>query len=256
MNKKKFIAFLAGFSFLICQAEVGSAANGTSDSLLYNIQSKVLDAFMASHQSNSPDKLVELQTQLKGYPVQNQLTDYWIAYSKYYTAIYLSQMNDSRASSRAINDAIRLLERVRNKNSETYALLAYMQSFSLKFAAPMAAAVVSSKVRQNLETAIRLDSTNLRAWFVMASNDYYTPAAFGGGTKFEEYLLKAISLDEQATANPYLPSWGKSEAYVMLIGYYISKNDYSSAKEHLKKAQELFPDNYMLIRYEETLQDK
>ena len=256
MNKKMFILFFAWISFLVCRADVNPVTVDENDTLLCNIQSKVLDAFTASFRDDSPDKLLELETLLKEHPVQNRLTDYWGAYAKYYSAIYHLQTNDRKACSKAVNDAIGLLEKVTDKDSETYALLAYIQSFSLQFADGMEAAAVSSKIRQHVETAIRLDSANVRAWFVMALSDYYTPVAFGGGTKCEEYLLKAISLDEQSIANPYLPDWGKSETYAMLIGYYAGKKDYSTAKEYLKKAQALFPDDYMISRYAESLHDK
>lgn len=115
------------------------------------------------------------------------------------------------------------------------------------------AAFVSKKIREDAEAALRLDSTNLRAWYVLASNDYYTPAAFGGGKRCEEYLKRAVSLKEQTTGNPYMPSWGKASAFAMLIDFYIKNGDMDSAKHVLGDAQRQYPSDYMIGQYAEKL---
>ena len=255
MNKKTVISFI-WIAFFFCYVEGNATLNVERDSLLYNVQTKIFDAFMASFQDNSPKQLLELETKLKEYPVQNQLTDYWRAYTWYYVAIHYIKSKDREACSKTVDDAIGFLEKTENKNSETYALLAYLQNFSIQFVSGMEAATVSTKIKQNAETALKLDSANIRAWFVMASNDFYTPAAFGGGAKCEEYLLKAVSLNEQPVANPHLPNWGKREAYTMLIGFYVSKNDYPKAREYLNEALRLYPDDYTLNQYVESLKEK
>ncbi|MDR1623927.1 MAG: hypothetical protein LBS04_03035 [Tannerellaceae bacterium] len=227
-----------------------------SDSLLYNRQEKVYGAFIASFQDKGIERLVEIESRLKALPVQNQITSYWFAYAKYYEAIYYIKLYEKKQCQKEIALAISTLEKVTDKHSETYALLAFIQSFSSQFSGGMAVVSLSEKVRKNAEKAIELDSANLRAWYILASNDYYTPPAFGGGAKCEKYLLKAISLEEQTIPNPSMPSWGKSNAYHMLIGYYINKDDYSKAKDYLNTALSLYPDNYMINQYVEVLKDE
>jgi IS1 family transposase len=258
MNKSHFIilfAFLAFFSYPVYGNEKGSQSSD-SDSLLYNIQEKVYGAFLASFQDRGTARLVEIESRLKAFPVQNQITSYWLAYAKYYEAVYHIKFKEKKQCQKELASAISILEKVTNKNSEIYALMAFIQSFSIQFSGGMAVASLSAKVKKNAEKAIEIDSSNLRAWYVLASNDYYTPLAFGGGKKCEEYLLKAISLEEQAIPNPYMPSWGKSDAYHLLIGYYIDKEDYGKAKDYLNDALTLYPDNYMINQYVEILKDK
>jgi tetratricopeptide (TPR) repeat protein len=258
MNKSYFTILVAFLVFLSHQVygNERSSQSSDSDSLLYNIQEKVYGAFLASFQDRGTARLVEIESHLKAFPVQNQLTSYWIAYAKYCEAIYYIKFQEKKKCREELDSAIGILEKVTDKNTETYALLAYIQSFSIQFSSGMAVAALSKKVRKNAEKAIELDSMNVRAWFILASNDYYTPPAFGGGKKCEAWLLKAISLEEQTIPNPYMPSWGKSEAYQLLISYYINNKDYSKAKDYLNTALSLYPDDYMINQYVEVLKDK
>ena len=242
-------ACLVLFSGSVC----GKPAN---DSLLYHIQDKIYGAFLSSFQDNRVTRLNELQIRIKKLPVQNQITSYWLAYAKYYEAVYYIKFNNRKMCNKTVSSAIDLLEKTKNKNSEMYALLAFIQNFSIQVSGGMSAATIASKAQKNADAALQLDSANIRAWYVLASNDYYTPVAFGGGKKCEQYLLKAISLEEQTVANPYYPNWGKSDAYSMLIAYYIEKEKYNKAREYLHAALSLYPDNYMIKQYIEALEDK
>jgi len=250
MNTKKILFFSFLVLFLNCLYGSGN------DSLLYHIQDKVYDAFLSSFQDNSPKRLMDIELELKQVSKQNQMGVYWFAYAKYYESIYYLKIQDKKKSSKELDAAISMLEEIKNKNSEHYALLAFLQGFSIQYSGGMSSAAISTKAKKNAETALKLDSTNLRAWYVLASNDYYTPVAFGGGRKCEEYLLKAISLNEQTIANPYMPSWGKSNAYALLLDYYVGKEDFVNAKKYLTSALELYPDDYMLNQYVEVLKDK
>jgi tetratricopeptide (TPR) repeat protein len=68
--------------------------------------------------------------------------------------------------------------------------------------------------------------------------------------------LKTISLEAQPIPDTYLPSWGKSEAYSLLITYYLDRKNYDEAKKHIAVALSLYPDNYMINQYVEMLKDK
>lgn len=68
-------------------------------------------------------------------------------------------------------------------------------------------------------------------------------------------MKKAVSLDEQTVANPYMPSWGKASAYAMLIDIYIKKGDFEKAKQVLNEAQRHYPSDYMIGQYAEKLKD-
>jgi tetratricopeptide (TPR) repeat protein len=253
ISKKMFlISYLMLFSISV----FGTTTNNLNDTLLHHIQDKIYDAFLSSSRDTSTSRLLDIQRALKDVPKQNQMGVYWTAYAKFYESLYFLQVQDKRSASKAIDLAVSMLEKVQDKNSETLALLAYLQSFSIQFTGGISAAVISNKVKKNAEAALKIDSKNLRVWYVLALNDYYTPAAFGGGKKYEEYLLKAISLREQSVVNPTMPSWGKSDAFYLLIGYYVSNENFVKAKEYLNFALELYPDNHSISRYVEILKDK
>jgi tetratricopeptide (TPR) repeat protein len=243
--------------FLWISASLGVyGQTAESDTVLNQIQSKVYDAFLASFQDNSPKRLLAIEDELRKIPSeQNQMTVYWFVYAKYYESLHYLKVQNKEEAQKVLFSAITILEETARKNSEMYALLAYLQCFSLQYHAGVNFADMSSKIKENAEAALQLDSANLRAWYVLASVDYYMPVAFGGGRNCEQYLLKAISLNDQP-ATPYMPSWGKNDAYALLVGYYVGRENYTKAKEVLHKALSLFPDDYMINQYAETLKDK
>ena len=168
-------------------------------------------------------KLVNIEKALDSLKPKNQIVTYWKAYGQYYESLYYLKTSDKKKAMSKLNDAIKILDNVKNKNSESLALMAYLQSFSIQYLGGPSAALMANKVKRNAQLALQSDSTNLRAWYVLASNDYYTPVAFGGGKRCEKYLLKAVSLNEQTIPNTYMPSWGKAEANPLLLTYYSTR---------------------------------
>ena len=252
----KLLLFLTGVFFWVSSSYGVYGQSTESITILHQIQDKVYDAFLSSFQDNSPQRLMEIADELNKVSNQNQMAVYWFAYAKYYEALHYLKTQNREESQKILLSAINMLEETEEKNSEMYALLAFLQSFSLQYHAGMNAASIAAKIKVHTETALQSDSTNLRAWYVLASTDYYTPVAFGGGKNCEKYLLKAISLNEQTISQPYMPTWGKSDAYALLIGFYIGKDNYVKAKEYVNEALLLYPGNYMINQYVETLKDR
>lgn len=153
---------------------------------------------------------------------------------------------DLKKSEKVLDSGIEKLEEIDQKSSEHFALLALMESFSIQFSAGIKVPFISANVKKNGEKAIELDSLNLRAYYVLGSNDFYTPAQYGGGKKAENYFKKAIQLKSQSVKNPFLPSWGKNSAYELLIRFYINKEQFSEAKKYFQEAIALFPNDYMI----------
>lgn len=252
MNKLKFVLLVFVAITLNCNRTFAAE----SDSLLVNIQKKIYNSFLSTFNDGNADKLVNIQKALAGLKQKNQIITYWEAYGKYYESLYYLKTSDKEKAMSKLNDAIKALDNVKDKNSESLALLAYLQNFSIQYLGSLSAASIGNKVKSNAQLALQLDSTNLRAWYVLASNDYYTPIAFGGGKKCEKHLLKAVSLNEQTIPNTYMPSWGKAEAYSLLIDFYYNKEDYKRAKEILSQALACYPTDYMINQYIAKLKDK
>jgi tetratricopeptide (TPR) repeat protein len=218
-----------------------------TDTLLINIQSKVLDAFVNAKMSKSGKGLADIEKAfLNLNKNNNDIITYWYSYACYYHSILLMIEKDDKGSEKILDEGIRQLKNVSNLNSEHLALLALMESFSIQYASVMEIPFISNRVRQSAEKALQLDSLNLRAYFVMGSNDFYTPEQYGGGRKAERYLTKAISLNDQSVVNSYLPSWGKNSAYELIIRLYIKDKQFDRAKKFYQEAITLFPDDYMI----------
>jgi pentatricopeptide repeat protein len=221
--------------------------NVQSDSLLVDIQNKIYNAFVKDRISQKNDALSELSIQLEDlYKAKNQnLILYWRSYLQFYSSINYLAKGDNKSAENEINEGIELMESIEKKNSEDYALLAMLQSFSIQFNSTKAM-YISADVKKNINSAIALDTTNLRAWYVFASNDFYTPEQYGGGKEAEKYLLKAIPLPEQKIKNDYLPSWGKEGSYEMLIKIYIKNGKWDLAKKYFQEGITAFPNSYVI----------
>lgn len=222
-------------------------ASYSSDSLLSKVQDKIYQSFVTATITKDAQVLETFDTALaQSYANSNHnLVQYWRAYLHYYLAIFYLQNNNSQKSESAIDKGIELISKMKGKNSEDYALLSLMQGFSIQFKG-MKAMFIGPESKRNAKKAIELDEKNLRAYFVYASNDFYTPAQYGGGKEAEEYILKAVVMPSQATRNDYLPSWGKEEAYEMLVKLYLQKENWEAAKKYWQEAHQAFPNSYLI----------
>lgn len=244
------------FSSILCfgqNTKKESSEDYTIDNVLESsipkgIQDEIMKSFVASFITNDNADLIRITNALsmEYSHNKNNLFIYWKSYAQYYNSIFYLKKGDVKKAEELIDISIKDLNKLERKNSEDYALLSLIQSFSLQFKKFPQIISANREVAKNIAKAISMDDKNPRAYFVYASNDYYTPTQYGGGKKAEEYLLKAIGLPEQKNKNDFLPSWGKEEAYDLLIEIYINKNDLSNAKKYLKIGLKEFPESYTL----------
>ncbi|MDP5169366.1 MAG: hypothetical protein NWR72_03920 [Bacteroidia bacterium] len=227
-----------------------SMANLDDDPLLLNIQQKIDQAFTQAMMVGNSSTLDKIHEQLTAAYRSNphNLIIYWQSYLGYYKSIFHLQNSDKKAAEKVVNQSVDMLEDMENPNAEDLALLALTKSFGIQFQSMMMAPITSGKVKRYAEKALEMDSTNLRAWYVLASNDFYTPEQYGGMTKAEGYLLTAIKLPAQQVSNPYLPSWGKDMCFEMLVSYYLKKNQMDKAQQYYDQAIALYPTNYQLLQ--------
>lgn len=218
------------------------------DSTLIDIQSKISQASTESFVSKDTKKLDEIEKKLDAYykTKKNNLVLYWKSYLLYYKSIFYLTTNDMSNSEKVLDKGIQIMDDLANKNSDDLALLAMLRGLSFKFKAGIKAPFIADKIKTHLSEALELDSTNIRVYFVQGSNDFYTPKKYGGGKLVVSSLQKAISLPDQNIKNSSLPSWGKEEAYEMLINYYIKNNNWEDAKKYFAEANKLYPNNYRI----------
>ena len=241
-----------------CRQSIAEENELDSKNLLNDIQDKINQAFLLALKTKQVAPLVHLEQnliKLRG-DNSNQIIIYWQSYTTYYLSICHLQLDDKKASEICINKAIELIEDLDKKNSEDYALLAYEQSFSCQFKPGIIIPFISRKLKNNCETALQSDSLNMRAYFVLGSNDFYTPEMFGGGKSAEKMLLKAIAMPEQKIANPFLPSWGKMNAYELLIRWYIRKENWELAQRYYQEGVIKYPASFLIKELASKIQNK
>ena len=217
------------------------------DTLLAGIQNKISYAFIQSIMAKNKSPLQKIGNELELLSKENKqnLITYWRAYLQFYTSIFYFKNGNKKVAEKEIDKGIDWLKKMKHKNSEDYALLALLQGFGIQFKG-IKAIFIAGDIKENAKTAIALDSTNLRAYYVYASNDFYTPEKYGGGKEAEKYLLKAISLPVQKIKNEYLPSWGKEESYEMLIKLYIKREKWDLAKRYFQEGIKEYPESYII----------
>ena len=214
-----------------------------------NIEKKISKSFLNALINNSYQDFDNLLDSLNTTNSESHLNlkNYWKSYLIYNKALaYLIQKEDDKAK-KLLQEAMDILEKQKNKNSEDYALLSLIKSINMKYLDNTAKVISEGKlIKKYCDFSIKLQENNIRPYFVKASLDFYTPEKYGGGKDVEKLLLKAISLNEQIRPNPYLPSWGKDQSYEMLINYYIRKDRIEEAKKYYKEAILIYPDSYTI----------
>ncbi len=233
-------------------------SNQQVDTLLNHIEQKVGFAFAKGSISKTDSDIQSLKESLLllNKKKESNIVVYWYAYTCYYNSLLAMILKDLDKSEKVLDEGIDMLDEVENKTSEHYALFALMKSLSIRFAAGFRAPFISASVKSNAEKAVELDSLNLRAYYVLGSNDFYTPEQFGGGKVAESYFKKAIKLKDQSVKNQYLPSWGKNSAYELLIRFYIKRERFAEAKKYFQEAIKIYPNDYLINQLASKLVNK
>jgi len=225
------------------------------DTILDNIQEKITDALYDGFAVRNTKKLDELELYLeKNEPDNKNLKKYWIAYINYYKTIIGMQLKNKELAEKSNKKGIETLLNIDTKNSDDYALLALLKGMSFSFVPGIEAPAISKDINKFIEKGKKADDTNFRIHYAEGSIDFYTPKEYGGGTKAEESLIKAINLPEKNIGNSQLPTWGKEEAYDLIIRLYLRDKQKDKAKTYFDKAKQLFPNSYIIQMHQSNFQ--
>lgn len=187
------------------------------------------------------DSLLTLESELGKVRIAtpNAYLSYWQAYVNY--RLTYAYGKDRKSADKAADKGVSLLEGIKTKSSEHYALLSLLQGVLLESASPVTVAFKATSVASSARKAIELDSNNLRAYLAMAVYDFYTPKLYGGGKLVEENLKKAIALSTKSDANAYAPDWGQPTAYWYLAKFYQNDNKLDLAKQYATAGMSKYP---------------
>ena len=121
--------------------------------------------------------------------------------------------------------------------SEAHALSSALHGYRIAYN-PLNAVSAGPKSYYAAEEAVKLDSTNPRAWMVRGIVRLHMPTMFGGSAK--EAIIsfkKAIALFEgEGAVNQFEPSWGYLDALVWLGWAYQQRDEDEKARASFKKA--------------------
>jgi tetratricopeptide (TPR) repeat protein len=264
MKAKSYLFILAILASVSCAAQKSAKdpyrTTDRLDSISYltNIGHKIDNALSAAIVTKSPEQFELINQELD--QIQKSENDdiitYWKAYNEYSRSIYFLQINDKKNAEKSIREGIDLIDKINVKNAEDYALLGLMQSFLMQFEQSMRIPSLFKTIKNNLELALQADNKNFRVHYSKGSFNFYTPKLFGGGKTVEADLTKAIRLAEQNKEDSYLPTWGKEDAYLILIEYYINEKQKDNAVELYQEAIKKYPDNYRLNKLASKLVGK
>lgn len=191
-------------------------------------------------------KLIDNQLDLvaKDTIIKPQDKRYWKAYMLYNKSIFYKKIgkNDDKSSA-TIDLAIEILNQ-NEESSENLALLASCKLFSIQFANMTQLAKISAEVVEDANKALSINPKNVRAYYVLASNNFYTPKMFGGMTQVEEYALKGLACPNSADNGFYSPYWAKPLLYSIYIKYLEGENRKEDALKYRKLAKSEFPKDF------------
>lgn len=242
MIKQSFISVLF---FLFCNiVAFGSCLQEGEKSF----QVKIDDSLELALHKKTVEPLANVEQSLSSK--KGNIWSYWQAYLRMCKSVYYaSEQQDSEAKEN-LEAGINLLNQVQNKTTEDYALLGYMQSQYIRYTKGMESGILSVKSKRNANKSVKLDPNNIRGWVVLGIIDFYTPKQYGGKEKCESYLLKAIGLPSQNIVNKYRPSWGKVEAYSLLLAYYNGSDQKDKVRQYYQMAIKEIPNEPSLKKYE------
>lgn len=218
-----------------------------------SLQSRIDSAFIHYFKNGRMEEIDKIirSLNLENQSAGNRYLNYWTAYARYKKSL-TAQSNPSdefqKVARMELNEALRCLDKIKNKTSEDYALLSILKNYSVAFASSLKIPFLSGEAKKYAQKALDLDPKNLRAYLALGIRDYYTPAMYGGKTRFEEYFLKALSLQDKYSENPNDPSWGKNEVYYYLLEYY-HRSDTESTALLLQKALEEYPNDPRILQF-------
>lgn len=176
---------------------------------------------------------------------------YWLSYLTYHKSISAFKEADLKKSQKYVELAISYLEKMKNKDSEYYSLLAYEQVFYFQFIKRQDMFIFMDKLNKSLKLAMEMGASNPRAFYVNGYYDYYTPKEYGGKKNTEKLLLKAIKMKN--SQNPFSPTWGIADSYSILIQYYIENGNKAKANAMFQQAVKRFPTSIDILRLKNKL---
>ena len=188
--------------------------------------------------------------QATGQTEQTALAHYYAALSDYRIAHQFNEEAEEKRE-RVLDDAIAHLEAATEtapKMADAWALLSacYGQMMGMN---PWQGITLGPKSSNALSKAKELAPKNPRVWIVSGTQDFFTPAMFGGDKEAAlRKFKKAARLAAQETVSaPLQPSWGHAEAHAWIGIAHMDAERYDQARRAFQRALDVNP-NYGWVK--------
>jgi hypothetical protein len=168
---------------------------------------------------------------------------YWLAYADFLTArVAIAKKQTDQARAAAL-EADTLLDRLEQKDQETYALqnLVVLVQFPLSTQSDMGRLIAKlSELHGKLG-----DAASVRALYARAQADFYTPKEYGGGQLAEKLLRQALAAPEEPH-HPLKPGWGRDDCAALLVRIVKASGRAAEARSLYAQWQRRYPDSLAL----------
>jgi len=209
-----------------------------------NISEDIYDSLSSCYEKVSQAPLESIYKSLEvNYAKQpDKKYKYWQAYVKMYEYIYTENIMD-------LEKSIEIINSLESKTSEELAFLAFLKSFKMSsFSDEMELKRTSNEVKNLANEALKMNSNNLRAYYVLAVLEYYDPKDDIKKTK--RYLEEGLKIVEKSK-DYYDITWGRNLLYELYIKYYLENKKINKAKSMYERAISEFPNDYIINKYYE-----
>lgn len=239
--KKYYIA-----SFFLCHIFLSSCLFAQNDFPIVrnNISEDIYDALSSCYEEFSEAPLESIYESLENDYAEkpNRKYKYWQAYVKMYAYIYSKNSSD-------LGKSIEIIDSLKVKTSEEFALLAFLKSFKMSSIKDKTELKSISIETKNLAIkALNTDNNNLRAYYVLAALEYYNPNS--DKKKVKNYLDEGLKIVEKSE-DYYDITWGRNLLYELYIKYYLKNKKINKAKKIYEQAISEFPNDYLINKYYE-----
>ena len=212
---------------------------------LEDIEQTILTAYDKSKETNTDQFQSVYETLNALDSKETNISNYWMAFAKYQQAKFTYKDGQDEKAFSILKEGIKILEAIKNPNSEELALHGSLLSFSIVFERNLAP-IISGKAMVLFEKALNKNKDNLRAYLGIAKSDFFKPAQYGGGLKVESYLKQALSKPNRSTESAFGPSWGRDQAYYFLASFFEREYRIDEAKLYCDQGLQKFPDSPLL----------
>ena len=247
-------------ALLITTATVGAQDGAHTGAEVFGLVQQRVENVWAQPESERVEALTAIEEELADVwsPVSHDSKGaleynpaYWTAYVLYRKSVALMSGGQFEQGRGPLHQAVTILERIETRDADVLALLGLASGLYLAYVPRHRIIVATDRVNETLSGALRMAPNNLRVLYANAIADFNTPEVYGGGKQVERLLSTALALPDQEPVGS-TPQWGRREATMLLIRFYVDQERSEDARRLVDKARSQWPASPEMRRLAES----